>query len=53
LASEVPIIELLVAPFKQSVSKGERWYLIYRAARKDQAAFQSFRAWITHAAAKA
>jgi LysR family glycine cleavage system transcriptional activator len=40
----------LVAPFKLSVSKGEHWYLIYREARKDEAAFQAFRAWIMRAA---
>ena len=43
----------LVAPFAQSVSKGEHWYLIYRDARKDEAAFLAFRAWIVRAAAKA
>jgi DNA-binding transcriptional LysR family regulator len=40
----------LVAPFKLSVSKGEHWYLIYRAARKDEAVLQAFRAWINRAA---
>lgn len=40
----------LVAPFARSVSKGEHWYLIYRNARKDEPAFQAFRAWITRAA---
>jgi LysR family glycine cleavage system transcriptional activator len=43
----------LVAPFAQSVSKGEHWYLTYRDARKDEAAFVAFRAWIMRAAAKA
>src|SRR6478735_3005918 len=43
----------LVAPFAQSVSKGEHWYLIYREGRKDEAAFRAFRAWILRAAAKA
>ena len=43
----------LVAPFAQSVSKGEHWYLIYRDARKDEAAFVAFRAWIMRAAAEA
>ena len=43
----------LVAPFAQSVSKGEHWYLIYRDARKDEAAFVAFRAWIRRAAARA
>ncbi|MGZ3309808.1 MAG: LysR substrate-binding domain-containing protein, partial [Xanthobacteraceae bacterium] len=42
----------LMAPFAQSVSKGEHWYLIYRAARQNEAAFQAFRAWIVHAAAR-
>ena len=27
----------LVAPFAQSVPKGAHWYLVYRAARKDEA----------------
>lgn len=36
----------LVAPFAQSVSKGEHWYLIYRGARKDEPAFVAFRGWI-------
>jgi hypothetical protein len=43
----------LVAPFAQSVSKGEHWYLIYRDARKNEAAFVPFRAWIMRAAAEA
>jgi LysR family glycine cleavage system transcriptional activator len=43
----------LVAPFAQSVSKGEHWYLVYRGSRKDEAAFRVFRAWILRAAAKA
>jgi len=42
----------LVAPFAQSVSKGEHWYLIYRDARKEEAAFVAFRAWIMRAATK-
>lgn len=40
----------LVAPFAQSVSKGEQWYLVYREARRDEAAFAAFRAWLTRAA---
>ena len=43
----------LTAPFAQSVSKGEHWYLIYRAARQNEAAFQAFRAWIVRAASVA
>jgi LysR family glycine cleavage system transcriptional activator len=39
----------LVAPFPQSVPKGQQWYLIYRDGRKDETAFQAFRAWIMHA----
>ena len=42
----------LTAPFAQSVSKGEHWYLIYREGRQDEAAFQAFRAWIVRAAAR-
>jgi LysR family glycine cleavage system transcriptional activator len=41
----------LIAPFAQSVSKGEHWYLVYREGRRDEAAFQAFRAWIVRAAA--
>ena len=40
----------LVAPFDLSVSKGEHWYLIYRAGRKDEPAFQAFRAWVIRVA---
>jgi LysR family glycine cleavage system transcriptional activator len=40
----------LKAPFAQSVSKGESWYLIYRAARREEAAFAAFRGWIVRAA---
>lgn len=40
----------LVAPFAQSVPKGEQWYLIYNAARKDEPSFEAFRGWITQAA---
>ena len=42
----------LIAPFAQSVSKGEHWYLICRERRRDEAAFQAFRAWIVRAAAR-
>ena len=40
----------LLAPFSQSVPKGQQWYLIYRDGRKDEAAFQAFRTWIVNAA---
>ena len=40
----------LVAPFAQSVPKGEQWYLIYNSARKDEPSFEAFRHWITQAA---
>jgi LysR family glycine cleavage system transcriptional activator len=40
----------LVAPFAQSVPKGEQWYLIYDAARKDEPSFEAFRRWIMKAA---
>jgi LysR family glycine cleavage system transcriptional activator len=36
----------LVAPFKLSVPKGSRWYLIFKDARKEQAAFVTFQRWI-------
>jgi hypothetical protein len=32
------------------VSKGEHWYLIYRTARRNEAAFEAFRAWLVRAA---
>jgi len=38
----------LKAPFAQSVSKGESWFLIYPEARK--VALEAFRGWITRAA---
>ena len=40
----------LVAPFAQSVAKGQHWYLIYRAHRRDAAAFTAFRGWIMRTA---
>jgi LysR family glycine cleavage system transcriptional activator len=40
----------LVAPFAHSVPKGEQWYLIYHARRKDESSFATFRRWITQAA---
>ena len=40
----------LVAPFAQSVSKGEHWHLIYREFRKDEPAFAAFRTWIVRVA---
>ena len=40
----------LVAPFAQSVSKGEQWYLIYRDVRSTEPAFAAFRAWLMEAA---
>ena len=40
----------LVAPFAQSVPKGEQWYLIYHARRKDEPGFAAFHRWITRAA---
>ena len=43
----------LKAPFEQSVSKGESWFLIYREARRGEAAFEAFRGWITRAVARA
>jgi LysR family glycine cleavage system transcriptional activator len=41
----------LVAPFKQAVSKGEHWYLIYREARQNEPVLKVFRAWILGATA--
>jgi LysR family glycine cleavage system transcriptional activator len=43
----------LVAPFAQSVAKGEHWYLIYREGRKDETAFRAFRNWIMRTASHA
>jgi LysR family glycine cleavage system transcriptional activator len=43
----------LAAPFAQAVSKGAQWYLVYRAFRRDEAAFAAFRAWILRAASPA
>jgi LysR family glycine cleavage system transcriptional activator len=42
----------LVAPFAQSVPKGMRWYLVYRAFRTEQRDFAAFRRWIIRAAAE-
>jgi LysR family glycine cleavage system transcriptional activator len=40
----------LVAPFNRSVPKGMHWYLIYRAARREEPGFAAFRKWIVRAA---
>ena len=40
----------LIAPFRQSVPKDKRWYLVYRAVREAEPAFVAFRAWIMRAA---
>ena len=42
----------LVTPFALTVPKGQQWYLVYRQERRDEAAFQAFRAWIVRAAAR-
>jgi LysR family glycine cleavage system transcriptional activator len=39
----------LVTPFKRSVAKGSRWYLLYRENRRTEPAFVAFRDWITQA----
>jgi LysR family glycine cleavage system transcriptional activator len=36
----------IVTPFCQSVSKGSRWYLIFRASNQDDLALQMFRKWV-------
>ena len=40
----------LIAPFPLAVPKGEKWFLVYRAFRKQDAGFAAFRRWITRAA---
>lgn len=40
----------LVTPFPLSVPKGSRWYLVYRASRAAEPAFQAFRRWLARAA---
>jgi LysR family transcriptional regulator, glycine cleavage system transcriptional activator len=40
----------LVAPFRLSVPKGSRWYLVFRAARSREPAFLAFQRWIRQAA---
>jgi len=40
----------LVAPFDISIPKTLRWYLVYREARREEAAFAAFREWIKKAA---
>lgn len=37
----------LVAPFKLSVPKRSRWFLIFRASRREEPAFVAFQRWIT------
>lgn len=39
----------LVAPFKQSVPKGQSWYLLVRPDRAADPSFQAFRSWIMRA----
>ena len=39
----------LVAPFKVAVSKGSGWYLIFKSARSEDAAFVAFRRWVHEA----
>lgn len=36
----------LVAPFALSIPKGSQWYLVHRASRLDEPAFQVFHRWI-------
>jgi LysR family glycine cleavage system transcriptional activator len=40
----------LIAPFAQSVPKGEQWYFIYHARRNDEPGFAAFHRWIMRAA---
>jgi LysR family glycine cleavage system transcriptional activator len=40
----------LIAPFKLSVPKGARWYLVYDRARADEPGFAAFRTWLMRAA---
>jgi LysR family glycine cleavage system transcriptional activator len=40
----------LVAPFKLSVPKGSRWYLVFRAARAGEPTFLAFQSWLRRAA---
>jgi LysR family glycine cleavage system transcriptional activator len=40
----------LVTPFALAVPKGSRWYLIFRATRKGEPAFDAFHRWIVQAA---
>ena len=40
----------LVAPFAQTVPKGQRWYLVYRPTRLDEPGFAAFRGWLMQAA---
>jgi len=40
----------LVAPFPLSVPKGERWWLLYKPSRAEEAGFAAFRDWLLKAA---
>jgi len=40
----------LVTPFGLTVPKGKDWYLVYRAARRDEKVFAAFRTWLMRAA---
>jgi LysR family transcriptional regulator, glycine cleavage system transcriptional activator len=40
----------LVAPFAQTVPKGQRWYLVYQQTRLEEPGFAAFRGWLMQAA---
>ncbi|MAI44906.1 MAG: LysR family transcriptional regulator [Hyphomicrobiaceae bacterium TMED74] len=40
----------LVAPFKQTISNGKQWHLVYRPDRSDNPAFVTFRDWLLNQA---
>jgi LysR family transcriptional regulator, glycine cleavage system transcriptional activator len=40
----------LVAPFAQTVPKGQRWYLVYQRTRLEEPGFAAFRGWLMQAA---
>ena len=40
----------LVAPFTQTLPKGQRWHLVYQQTRLEEPGFAAFRGWLMQAA---
>jgi hypothetical protein len=49
-ASVIDAARRLVAPFAQTVPKGQRWYLVYEPTQLEEPGFTAFRGWLMLAA---